>query len=109
MVFAVQASVGFRNVARRDTVMGNVQTRLAQNVPWGETVLKPYTSMTGDASLSITVRFFTKAEQDSFWADVQAAFGSGLNGPVSGSRMWRHDCPHDEGGGSCEVGEEVLF
>ncbi len=105
----MQAAVGFRNAARRDTVMGNVQTRLAQNVPWGETTLRAYTTQAGDPAFVCTVRFFTKAEQDSFWTDIQAAFGTGLNGPVAGSRIWRHDCPHDQGQGNCTIGEQVLF
>lgn len=109
MVFAVQAAVAFRNTARRDSVLQNVEVRLAQTVPWGETTTQTYTTEAGDPAFGVTVRFLTKAEQDSFWADLQAGLGTGVNGPVAGSRIWRHDCPHDEGLGSCTVGEQVLF
>lgn len=109
MVFAVQAAVAFRNTARRDSVLTNVQTRLAQMVPWGETTARTYTTQEGDPAFTVTVRFFTRAEQDSFWADIQAQLGTGVNGPVTGSKIWRHDCPHDQGQGSCAIGEQVLF
>lgn len=100
MVYAVQAIVGFRNSARRDTVMGNVQTRLQQNVPWGVTTVRTtQLRPSGDPAFYAEVRFNTKAEQDAFWADLIAAFGSGVNGPTTGSEWWRHDCGHDGASG----------
>lgn len=110
MVYAVQAMVGFRNTARRDAVMGNVQTRLAQDVPWGEVTLAPGPLPTGDPAFYAEVRFNTKAEQQAFWTDLQAAFGSGVNGPVVGSSAWTHDCEHDQvGPGPCITAERVDF
>jgi hypothetical protein len=97
VVYAVQASFEFRNTARRDGVAGNVQTRLAQTVRWGETVVSKGTSDAGaDVMLFVTVRFTTRAEQEAFWNDALAFVGTGINGPVTGSFMQRHDCPHDE-------------
>jgi hypothetical protein len=97
VVYAVQASFEFRNTARRDGVAGNVQTRLAQTVRWGETVVSKGTSDAGaDVMLFVTVRFTTRAEQEAFWNDALAFIGTGINGPVVGSAMWRHDCPHDQ-------------
>jgi hypothetical protein len=50
----------------------------------------------------------TRAEQESFWNDALAAVGSGVNGPVAGSRIYRHDCPHDEAQPEpCVVAETV--
>lgn len=108
MVFAVQAFLAFRNTARRDLISSNIQTRLAQNVPWGTTERTDSVSAAGDPAVTLTVRFQTQAEADSFWADVQAAVGTGLNGPVAGSSIWRHDCPHDQQQpGPCVVSDRV--
>jgi hypothetical protein len=50
----------------------------------------------------------TRAEQESFWNDALAAVGSGVNGPVTGSKIYRHDCPHDEAQPEpCVVAETV--
>lgn len=98
MVYAVQGVFGFTNEARRDGVMQNVQTRLSQEITWGETItraLDPMGRMT-DPSMVVEVRFTTDAARDSFWNDVIAFMGTGLNGPVSGSYIQQHDCPHDE-------------
>ena len=111
MVYAVQATVGFRNTARRNAVMNNVQTRLQQNVPFGTVVLFPRTRLgTGDPGFELTVRFQTKAEQQAFWSVLQAAFGQGVNGPVTGSSAWTHDCPHDQPNPpACAFDEQLAF
>lgn len=96
MVHAVQFFGAFRNTARRDAVSQNIQTRLAQNVPAGEVTRIDSVSVTGDPCVSLTVRFNTLAEADSFWTDLQAALGTGVNGPVVGSHATRHDCGHDQ-------------
>jgi hypothetical protein len=107
MVYCVQGELAFRNAARRDTISQNIQTRLAQNVPWGEVVRQDYVTDAGEPGVMLEVRFQTKAEQDAFWADAQAAVGTGINGPVAGSRIYRHDCPHDEANPApCVIAEE---
>lgn len=108
MVYAVQGLLAFQNAARRNTVSSTIQTRLAQNVPWGGATRVDGTTQAGDPSVNLTVRFQTQAEADSFWADVQAAVGTGVNGPVVGSYIQRHDCPHDQGSGSaCVISQRV--
>lgn len=106
MVFAVQAVLAFRNAARRNTVSSNIQTRLAQNVPWGEVERVDGVNATGDPCVSFTVRFQTKAEQDAFIADLEAFVGTGINGPITGVSWYvPHDCPHDESNhGPCVLG-----
>jgi hypothetical protein len=107
MVYAVQARLTFRNTSRRDTIAQNIQTRLSQAVTWGQVTV---TNSQADPSVTVTVRFQTRAEADSFWADVQAAVGTGINGPVTGSAIWRHDCPHDEPAhGPCVVADRVVW
>ena len=101
MVYAVQGQFGFRNTARRDAVMNNVQTRLSAEVTWGITTTQAINpSGTGpgtvtDPSMRVEVRFTTDAARDSFWNDVIAFMGGGVNGPVTGSFIQQHDCPHD--------------
>ena len=100
MVYAVQGFFGFRNTARRDAVMGNVQTRLAQEVTWGEVSTQAIDAEPGmritNPSMMVEVRFSTDAARDSFWNDVVAFMGTGINGPVVGSYIQQHDCSHDE-------------
>jgi hypothetical protein len=108
VVYCVQANLAFRNASRRNQVSSNIQTRLAQNVPWGEVVRQDYTDEAGNPAVSREVRFMTRAEQESFWNDAIAAVGTGVNGPVTGSRIYRHDCPHDEARPvPCTVTEQV--
>lgn len=111
MVYAVQATLGFRNAARRDAVMQNVQTRLASEITWGVTTTRPIDVWPGhpDPSLIVEVRFTTGAARDSFWADVIAFMGTGLNGPVVGSWISQHDCPHDGELQSCVESQRVNY
>lgn len=111
MVFAVQAVMAFRNAARRNAVSSNIQTRLAQDVPFGQVVRTDFTNEAGDASVVLEVRFSTRAEQESFWADLQAAVGTGVNGPVVGFGFRQiHDCPHDQPSPApCVVATRVDF
>lgn len=96
MVYAIQAQLGFRNAARRDAVSQNIQTYIASKTTWGPVGRQDYTTMAGDPAVSLEVRFTTQAEQQQAWTDIQAQVGTGINGPVSGSSIYRHDCTHDE-------------
>lgn len=96
MVFAVQAFLAFRNTARRDTISNTIQTRIAGVGTFGELERSDATSAAGDPAVALAIRFLTRAEADQFWTDVQAFVGTGVNGPVTGSYLSRHDCPHDQ-------------
>jgi hypothetical protein len=112
MVYAVQGWFGFQNAARRDAVMQNVQTRLSTEVTWGETVTQALapTPRQPDPSMLVEVRFATDAARDAFWTDVIAFMGTGVNGPVTGSYIQQHDCPHDEPDAPpCVVSERIDY
>jgi hypothetical protein len=96
VVYAIQAQLGFRNTARRDLISGNIQTYISSKTTWGPVSRVDSTTMAGDPAVSLEVRFTTQVEQDQAWADIQAFVGTGINGPVTGSSIYRHDCPHDE-------------
>lgn len=108
MVFAVQAFLAFRNASRRDTISSTIQTRLAQ-AGVHDVSRVDGTSMAGDPEVCLTVRFNTLPEADSFWADVQAAVGTGVNGPVTGSFVSRHNCPHDTSTTPCLESDRRTF
>lgn len=79
--------------------MNNVQTRLASEAQWGQSAvvaIEPGAPGITDPSMSVEVRFTTDAARDSFWNDVIAFMGTGVNGPVTGSYIQQHDCPHDD-------------
>jgi hypothetical protein len=107
MVFCVQANFAFRNASRRNQISSNIQTRIAQTTTYGPVSREDYTDENGQAAVSLLVRFTTKAEQDAFWADVITAVGTGINGPVTGSELYRHDCPGDGEHWACEIAERV--
>jgi hypothetical protein len=110
VVYCVQAELAFQNASRRNQVSSNIQTRLAQTTPWGAVTRQDYTNESGAPAVVLEVRFNTRAEQESFWNDAIAAAGTGVNGPVTGSRIYRHDCPHDQAQPApCVVGETVSW
>ncbi len=96
MVYAIQAQLAFQNTARRNTVSGNIQTYVASKTTWGPVYRTDSTTMAGDPSVNLEVRFTTQAEQNAAWTDIQAFVGTGINGPVTGSSITRHNCQHDE-------------
>lgn len=112
MVYAVQGTFGFRNTARRNAVMSNTQTRIAQEVTWGEVVATAVNPgwRVADPSMVIEVRFATDTARDGFWTDVLEFMGTGVNGPTTGSHIEQHDCPHDQSDpGLCVISERIDF
>src|SRR5512143_2254620 len=96
MVYCIQAQLAFRNAARRNAVSTNIQNYIATRTTWGPVYRSDYTNEAGQPSVSLEVRFTTAAEQQQAWTDIQNQVGTGVNGPVTGSTIYRHDCPHDE-------------
>jgi len=106
MVYAAQAFLIFRNTARRDGVQGNIQTKFSQSAMYGTPEAIAITTRAGEPALSVTSRFINQADRDQFWADLDTFLGTGVNGPIAGSRAWTHDCPHDEAVGACVLSTE---
>lgn len=108
MVYAIQAEVYFRNTARRDAALANINAKFSSSEMWGNPRAVAITHRdTADPGIRIVGRFANQADQAAAWADLDAAFGTGVNGPVSGSRAWIHDCPHDEPEhGPCVISSE---
>lgn len=102
MVYAVQLYLGFRNTARRDGSQTNIINQTAGKPMFGELVCVPGTSKAGDPSLAVIARFMNQADRDALWASLDAQLGTGINGPVTGSHAFTHDCSHD-GTGECLV------
>jgi hypothetical protein len=96
VVYCIQAQLAFRNAARRNAVSTNIQNYIATRTTWGPVYRNDYTAETGDPSVSLEVRFTTAAEQQAAWTDILNQVGTGVNGPVVGSWIDRHDCPHDQ-------------
>src|SRR3954469_4713539 len=108
MVYAIQLAVGFRNAARRDAVAGSIAAKLTAP-QYGQPTTQNMTLRTGEPGLYVESRFVNQADRDALWTDLDTVLGTGLNGPVAGSRAWRHECPHDEGAGACAVAAERLW
>lgn len=109
MVYAIQLYLGFRNVARRDGVAGNITTKLGTSALYGTPQVDSVSGLRHitDPALIVTARFLTAAERDDMWTQLDTYLGTGVNGPVAGSRAWIHDCTHDGPvAGPCVMGIE---
>jgi hypothetical protein len=96
MVYAVHGLCAFNTAVRRDLVVTNLTTRLVGESTWGRQGLDKVTNPQGEPALAIEARFLLRLRADLFWTDLIAELGTGLTGPRPGSRIWRHDCTHDE-------------
>jgi hypothetical protein len=96
MVFCIQAQLAFQNESRRNQISQNIESYIATKTTWGEVGRTDLMTAAGDPAVNLEVRFTTEVEQDAAWADIQAFVGTGINGPVGGSFIQRHDCSHDE-------------
>lgn len=104
MVYAVRGALGFQNSARRNNALNFITNRLAVEGLWGPVIAEAREELDlGVAAPSVvcTFRFLDRAARDTFYTDLLAQL-TGVNGPVVGSWLERHDCRHDEGG-SCVV------
>lgn len=95
-VFAIIVEAYWRNAARRDNALSALNTRF-QLPQWGSPEARPLTARNGDPGLLAISRFVSEADRDALWADLDQAFGTGVNGPVSGSIARRHRCGHPDG------------
>jgi hypothetical protein len=97
MVYAIQAYVFFRNTARRDNAVEQLDTRYQTDPQFGSPITELATSRDGDPGFYTEARFTNQADRDLLWSQLDAAFGTGVNGPVTGvSVATGHTCPHDE-------------
>ena len=99
MVYAVQADLNFRTVARRDTVKANVESHFGSKTTWGPTEKTRALEAGGgrtNPSLILGVRFTSQADADAFYNNADTYFGTGTSGPQAGSTLKQHPCSHDE-------------
>jgi hypothetical protein len=108
MVYAIQMNVGFRNTARRDATATSIAAKLTAP-QYGQPISRNTTLRTGEPGLYVESRFINQADRDDLWVNLDAAVGTGVNGPVTGSRAWIHDCPHDEDVGACATSLDRLW
>lgn len=112
MVYAVQMWLGFRNTARRDGTQTNIINKCVGLPQFGALVCVPFAAPArlgldaGAPVLNVEARFTNQADRDDLWLNLDTYLGTGINGPVVGSRAWIHDCTHDEGAGGCVIGPE---
>lgn len=99
MVYALQLNLQFRNTTRRDAAAALIDARIGEFPRWSVTSV----TSVGSVGLQVEARFVSSSDCDTVWAELDARLGTGTNGPIVGSRAWRHDCRHDEGVGTCTV------
>lgn len=97
MVYALQGQLTFTTAARRDTVLANLQARIAGRARFGVEYLgsMDFTKYgLGANGIWINLRFRAKADQDDLIARIDAV-GTGVNAPQPGSWLDIHDCAAD--------------
>lgn len=112
-VFAVHAAMAFQNASRRDNAHNYVVTRMTGLGTWGPIVVEDAPSLTPhDAAAPTLICFFNfldSIERDQFYVDLSNQL-QGVNGPVAGSWIMKHDCHHDEPNpGSCVESDRRTF
>lgn len=98
MVYAVIAAMGFQNSSRRDNAHNYVVTRVQVENLWGPVGVQDGDELvigTPSPSIFCSFRFLDQAARDQFFTDTLAQL-TGVNGPITGSWIAKHDCGHDE-------------
>lgn len=95
MVYCLQADLAFSTVARRDAVLADMQTQAAAHPKWGDVSIVATTWETGEAAISVDVRFVTVVSQVAIMNRIEQ-FATGQRTPLAGSWYQLHPCPHDQ-------------
>ncbi len=103
MVYHACAVLAFSTAARRDAVLADVQSRIANRPRWGTTTVVAMALEIGEHGLVIDTRFTSKADQSDLMSRVEA-FATGARLPLAGSEVRLHDCTHDESPQPCVSG-----
>lgn len=100
MVYCVQAQLAFSSATRRNNILSDMQTRIANKQRWSVDELYATSFRFGANGIHTVLRFTTPADADDLKARVES-IGTGQNAPVAGSWISVHTCSHDEGSNSC--------
>lgn len=109
MVFALQFEIFWRNTARRDGSQANIAAQLDSRSLYESYTMTPTNRRaTGEPGLVLVARYNSAADRSTDWGALDTLLGTGVNGPVAGSRAWAHDCAIDEGGANvpCVISQE---
>jgi hypothetical protein len=108
VVYALQFEVFWRNTARRDSSATSIATQLDSRSLYSAYVMTPTNRrVTGEPGIVLAARYNSVADRATDWAALDALLGTGVNGPVAGSRAFMHDCAVDEGVESpCAISQE---
>ena len=87
--------MAFSSVARRDQVLADIQTQMAAQQTWGETLAVASTWPLNEPSLSVDVRFSAQPARQAIVNRIET-FATGQRTPLAGSWYALHPCPHDE-------------
>jgi hypothetical protein len=98
VIYGLHMEMAFRNTARRDAVVSNVQNEVSGFNLYEPAQVGP-TSLRGttDPAMVANVMFVQKADRDQTWSDVLAFMGSGTNGPAVRSLAYIYDSDQDAG------------
>ena len=110
MVYCIQIYAAFSTAARRDAVLGDIQTRIASKPRWSvdmieAQVLRP---KLGEFGLIAELRFVSRADMDDLQSRIES-FASGQRAPQAGSLLRVHSCTHDESRNECVIIAERLW
>lgn len=106
MVYCVTLNAAFSSTSRRDAVLGDIQTRIANRARWSVDILRAQSVRLGGVvqanGIYVELRFVSQADADDLKARVET-FATGQRAPLAGSTLTVHDCTHDDGTDACAV------
>jgi|SRR6185436_8039127 len=97
MVYCAQALLMYNTVNRRDTIMGNIQTQVANKPRYHGLAadINGITSKSGSPAILIEIRFLNAQDMLDLQAFIETG-AVGANQPLPGSFAKIHNCNHDE-------------
>lgn len=104
MVYCVQVLAAFSTAARRDTVLADIEARIAGKPRWSVDLLEAgdLRPRLGQHGFRVELRFVSRVDADDLRARIEG-FATGSRAPLAGSYLVLHDCTHDEGRNVCLV------
>ena len=94
MVYAMLGELAFSTAARRDAVLADINSQIANRPRWGTSTATAAAVTAGANGILLELRFTSQADLAAVKARIES-FATGVRLPLAGSFMRTHDCTHD--------------
>lgn len=98
MVYGLYMWVAFKTANKRDQIMSNIETQLAQYQMYEPPTVIPLTLRgSTDPGMAVNCKFINQVDRDAVWTQTISLMGSGAGGPVTKSQGYIWNSTIDEG------------